>query len=194
VLGDALEQDWHALIHARVSNPQSAIPDPQFKIVGNIPYNITSPLLAKALTPPLPACIVFLVQAEVAERVAALPGTRAYGGLSVGVQAMCRVERLFTVKAGAFRPPPKVDSALLRLTPLAQPLVPLEDVAAFRRFVTACFSRRRKQLRNVLAGVTERSAADVSAALAAMEIDAAARPETLSPAQFARLLLWSRSL
>src|SRR5205823_3979596 len=120
VMGDALRVDWHALVDRTLANPQSAIvnpqsslPNPRFKIIGNIPYNITSPLIDKALTPPLPERIVFLVQAEVAARVAAAPGSKTYGALSVGVQAVCRVERLSTVRAGAFHPRPRVDSAWL---------------------------------------------------------------------------------
>ena len=189
VQGDALRVDWHAL-----AIPHSTFRTPHFKIVGNIPYAITSPLIDKALTPPLPACIVFLIQAEVADRIAASPGSKPYGALSVGVQAVCRVERLFTVRAGAFTPPPKVHSALVCLTPLAQPLVAPEEIVAFRAFVTACFSRRRKQLRNVLTGATGHSAARVAAGLAALGVDPMARPETLSPATFVRLLRWSARL
>ena len=137
---------------------------------------------------------MFLVQAEVADRVAAAPGSKTYGALSIGVQALCRVERLLTVRAGAFRPRPRVDSALLRLTPLAQPLVAPEEVAAFRAFVTACFSRRRKQLRNVVMAATGRPAAVVLAGLAALGLDPAARPETLAPAAFMRLWRWSARL
>jgi len=189
VHGDALRVDWHALLI-----PHSTFRIPHFKVVGNIPYAITSPLIAKALTPPLPQRIVFLVQAEVADRVAAAPGSRAYGALSIGVQAVCRVERLFTVRAGAFHPPPKVASALVRLTPLAEPLVGPEEVAAFRAFVTACFSRRRKQLRNVVMAVTGRAAAPVRDALRALGLDPEARPETLAPRDFVRLLRWSARL
>jgi 16S rRNA (adenine1518-N6/adenine1519-N6)-dimethyltransferase len=182
VQGDALRVDWHAL----------AIP--HFKVVGNIPYAITSPLIDKALTPPLPACIVFLLQAEVADRIAAPPGSKAYGALSVGVQAVCRVEKLFAVRAGAFTPPPKVHSALVRLTPLAQPVVAPEEIAAFRAFVTACFTRRRKQLRNVVMAATGRSAAVVAAGLAALGLDPMVRPEMLAPQVFVRLLRWSARL
>ena len=185
VEGDALRVDWHELVRA-APTPDSRFPTP-FKVAGNIPYNITSPLLEKALTPPLPERIVFLVQDEVASRIAAAPGSKTYGALSVGVQAVCRVEKLFTVAPGAFRPPPKVRSALLRLTPLDRPLVPAEDIAPFRAFVTACFSRRRKQLRNAVPGATR-------AALLALGVDPAARPETLAPAEFVRLLRWSRQL
>ena len=173
VQGDALVVDWHALVAGR------------FKVVGNIPYNITSPLIEKALTPPLPERIVFLVQLEVARRIAAPPGSKTYGGLSIGVQAQCRVEELFTVLPGSFRPPPKVKSALLRLTPLAEPLVGPDEVAPLRAFVTACFSRRRKQLHNAVPGAT-------AAALTGLGFDPKARPETLAPADFVRLLRWSR--
>ena len=194
VQGDALQLDWHSLLEADLSAPRSAFRVPRFKVIGNIPYAITSPLIEKALTPPLPERIVFLVQAEVADRAAAPPGSRVYGALSVGLQASCRVEKLFTVKPGAFDPPPRVDSALLRLTPLTAPLVGPEEAAALRAFVTACFSRRRKQLRNVLMAVTGRPAAAVVDAVRALGLAPEARPETLAPGAFARLLRWSRRL
>jgi 16S rRNA (adenine1518-N6/adenine1519-N6)-dimethyltransferase len=133
----------------------------------------------------LPERIVFLVQLEVARRIAAPPGSKTYGGLSIGVQAQCQVEQLFTVLPGSFRPPPKVKSALLRLTPLAEPLVTPDEVGPLRAFVTACFSRRRKQLHNAVPGAT-------AEALRALGFDPQARPETLAPAAFVRLLRWSR--
>ena len=178
VQGDALKVDWHALVPDKST---------AFKVVGNIPYNITSPLIEKALTPPLPERIVFLVQLEVARRIVAPPGSKTYGGLSIGVQAQCRAEELFTVLPGSFRPPPKVKSALLRLTPLAEPLVRPDEVAALRAFVTACFSKRRKQLHNAVPGAT-------AAGLTALGFDPKARPETLAPADFVRLLRWSQQL
>ena len=192
VQGDALRVSWHALLDAHPNIPHSALRIPHFKVVGNIPYAITSPLIEKALTPPLPERIVFLVQAEVAERAAAAPGSRAYGALSVGLQASCRVEKLFTVKPGAFDPPPRVDSVLLRLTPLTAPVVGPDEAAALRAFVTACFSRRRKQLRNVLMAVTGRPPAVVVEGLRTLELDPMARPETLAPTAFAQLLRWSQ--
>src|SRR2546422_1044151 len=173
VEGDSLRLDWHALV-SEATHPASRISHPAFKVIGNIPYSITSPLIDKALTPPLPARIVFLVQVEVADRIAAPPGSKTYGALSVGAQAVARVERVFTVRAGAFTPPPKVTSAVVRLTPLAQPLVAPEQIAAFRAFVTARFARRRKQLRNVVMAATGRSAAVVTAGLAALGLDPAA--------------------
>ncbi|OLD86362.1 MAG: ribosomal RNA small subunit methyltransferase A [Gemmatimonadetes bacterium 13_1_20CM_4_66_11] len=176
VTGDALELDWHEL-YSRHPTPDTRY---RLKVVGNIPYYITSPLIDKALTPPLPERVVFLVQAEVAERLAAKPGGKTYGALSVGVQAVCRVEKLFTVAPGAFRPPPKVRSALVRLTPLARPLVNDVEVAPLRAFVTACFSRRRKQLKNAVPGMTEQD-------LRAAGFDPTLRPERLSPEAFVRL-------
>ena len=190
--GDALDVDWHDFLSSTF--PASRFPPPVFKIIGNIPYAITTPLIEKALTPPYPERIVFLVQAEVADRLAARPGSKTYGALSVGVQAQARVERLFSVRAGAFQPPPRVDSAVVRLTPLAEPLVPPGDIPSFRRFVTACFSRRRKQLRNVLVGALACPAAVVTAGLAALGLDPAARPETLAPPDFVRLLRWGATL
>ena len=155
------------------------------KIVGNIPYYITSPLIDKALTPPLPERVVFLVQAEVADRLAAEPGSKIYGALSVGVQAVCRVEKLFTVAPGSFKPPPKVRSAVVRLTPRAVPLVTPEEIASLRTFVTGCFSKRRKQLKNAVTGMSETD-------LRALGFDPAIRPERLAPEDFVKLLRYTR--
>ena len=170
VLGDALKVPW----------PRAT------KIVGNIPYYITSPLLEKALTPPLPERVVFLVQAEVADRIAATPGSKTYGALSVGVQVLCHVEKLFTVAPGAFRPPPKVRSALIRLMPREQPLVDAAEMASLREFVTACFSKRRKQLKNAVPGLN-------AVELRALGFDPAVRPERLPPEAFVRLLRATRA-
>lgn len=155
------------------------------KIVGNIPYYITSPLIDKALTPPLPERVVFLVQAEVADRLAAEPGSKIYGALTVGVQAVCRVEKLFTVAPGSFKPPPKVRSAVVRLTPRAVPLVTPGEIASLRTFVTGCFSKRRKQLKNAVTGMSETD-------LRALGFDPAIRPERLAPEDFVKLLRYTR--
>ena len=173
---DALEADWHALA------------GPDFLVAGNIPYNITSPLIGKALEPPRPRRIVFLVQKEVADRVVALPGGEAYGALGVGVQAVARTERLFTVPAGAFTPRPKVDSAVLRLTPLAQPLVADAEVEPFRRLVVGLFGFRRKQMLRGLRELTGWDAARVEAVLSRAGIELRVRPETVAPTQFVSLL------
>ncbi len=166
--GDALKIGW-----------------PAGKVIGNIPYYITSPLIDRALTPPLPERIVFLVQEEVADRIAAKPGGKTYGALSVGVQAVATVEKLFAVAPGSFRPPPKVRSALIRLTPLARPLVTDGEIAPLRAFVTACFGRRRKQLKNAVPGIT-------AAELEELGLDPMVRPERLPPEAFVRLLRKAR--
>jgi 16S rRNA (adenine1518-N6/adenine1519-N6)-dimethyltransferase len=196
VQGDALALDWHELVSraAAVPLPLPSSLFPAFKVIGNIPYYITSPLIDKALTPPLPERVVFLVQREVAERLAARPGGKQYGALSVGVQAVCCVEKLFVVKAGAFRPAPRVDSAVVRLTPRPDPVVRPDEMAAFRTFVTASFSRRRKQLANALVAATGRPVAAVRALLARLGFAATRRPESLSPEEFAVLLRASRQL
>lgn len=175
--GDALDVDWAAAVGG--AKP--------WLLAGNIPYNITSPLLERALTPPRPARIVFLVQAEVAGRIAAAPGTKDYGALTVGVQSAAAVERLFSVSAGAFQPPPKVDSAVIRLTPLAAPLVADADIARVRRLVVGLFGFRRKQLLRGLRELTGWSADAVAPVAAAAGLDPVARPETVSPDGFARL-------
>jgi 16S rRNA (adenine1518-N6/adenine1519-N6)-dimethyltransferase len=176
--GDALELDWHAAAGTVGSS---------FLVTGNIPYNITSPLLDKALLPPRPSRIVFLVQKEVAERVAAEPGTEAYGALTIGIQAVARVERLFTIPAGAFKPAPKVDSAVLRLTPLDQPLVSDAERESFRALVVGLFGFRRKQLVRGLREFTGWTAERVTELLRGVGLDGAHRPEVLSPAEFVRL-------
>lgn len=175
VEGDALELDWHALAGA------GAI------VCGNIPYNITSPLIDKALLPPRPPRIVFLVQREVADRVAAPAGSDDYGALSVGVQAVARAERLFTVARGAFHPPPKVESAVLRLTPLAQPLVSDVLLPAFRRLVVGLFGFRRKQLVRGLRELTGWPPDRVLELVAAASAAPTDRPEVLTPHQFVAL-------
>lgn len=180
VVGDALEVDWLAAV--------GPWPHDRLIVAGNIPYNITSPLLDKALTPPRPERIVFLVQKEVAERVAAEPGSRAYGALSVGVQAVARVEKLFVVPAGAFHPKPKVDSAVIRLTPLSPALIADDEVALFRRLVVGLFGFRRKQLVRALRELTGWPPDRVGAVLSAVGQSPVARPETVSPAGFVGLL------
>ena len=176
VEGDALALDWTALAGG-----------PGGLVTGNIPYNITSPLLDKALAPPRPRRIVFLVQKEVARRVGAHPGSEDYGALTVGVQAVARTEVLFTVPAGAFHPVPKVDSAALRLEPLAHPLVPDDQVRSFRAAVVGLFGFRRKQLVRAVRELTGWDAAAAAAAVGKAGLDGTVRPEVLSPEEFLRL-------
>ena len=164
-----------------------------FVLVGNVPYYITTPILFHALERPRPRRAVYLVQREVADRAAAPPGGREYGALTVNVQAVAHVETLFRVPAGAFRPPPKVESAVIRVTPREDPVVSAAEEAPFRSFVQEAFGLRRKQLRRVVRTVASFDVERADAALHAAGIDPEARPETLSPDQFATLFRAVRS-
>ncbi len=183
VAADALNCDWQAL----VADPSDPSRTPPFKVVGNIPYAITSPLIEKALEPPAPALVVFLVQRDVAERVAAHSASKSYGALSVGVQAVASVERLFAVKAGSFSPPPRVESALLRLVPLVKPLISAAERTNFRRFVTTLFSQRRKQLQRILRSALGMTRSEVDRVVSELALDPACRPEVLAPEELVRL-------
>ena len=142
------------------------------RLVGNLPYNISTPLLFYlARYAPRVRDMHFMLQLEVVERMVAAPSTPQYGRLSVALQARFRMKKLFTVSRGAFRPPPKVESAVVRLMPLERPLVVDDDL--LRR----AFSARRKTLRNALP----------QADFAAAGIDPRLRPENLSPEDYARL-------
>ena len=142
------------------------------RVVGNLPYNISTPLLFHlARYADRVRDMHFMLQLEVVERMVAAPSTAEYGRLTVALQARFAMQKLFTVSKGAFRPPPKVESAVVRLTPLAAMLAIDDDI--LRR----AFSARRKQLRNALPGVD----------LAAAGIDATLRPENLTPADYARI-------
>jgi 16S rRNA (adenine1518-N6/adenine1519-N6)-dimethyltransferase len=187
---DALKLDWHAELkslagpsapRSPLPAPRSESPVPSFKVVGNIPYHITSPLIDKALSPPLPRVIVFLVQREVAERLCAPAGTKSYGALTVGVRSVANVERLMAVRAGSFTPPPQVESALVRIKPRAEPLVPHEDIPGFRSFTVAVFSQRRKQLRRILRSIRPSEVTRIEIELRQLGIDPTTRPERLAP-------------
>ncbi|MEP6763970.1 MAG: 16S rRNA (adenine(1518)-N(6)/adenine(1519)-N(6))-dimethyltransferase RsmA [Gemmatimonadaceae bacterium] len=159
-----------------------------YVLVGNVPYYITTPILFQALERPRPNVAVYLVQREVAERMAAPPGSKTYGALSVNVQSVANVELVRHVPPSAFHPPPSVDSAVVRITPRAIPAVLEENESAYRSFVQHAFSFRRKQmgrvLRNVLAINAEESISLLNEA--AIEVDL--RPEALAPEDFARLV------
>ena len=155
---------------------------PPLRVCGNLPYNISTPLLFHLLESRAGiADMHFMLQKEVVERMAAQPGGKEYGRLTVMLAAVCRVESLFRVGRGAFNPPPGVDSAVVRLTPHKVAPFPLPDRARFARFVGAAFSMRRKTLRNSLRGLV--GPAEFEAAGIASE----RRPETLSPSEFAKL-------
>lgn len=182
VEGDVLEQDLGAL----AGGP--------FLLAGNVPYNITTPILFHALTRPRPARAVYLVQLEVAQRAAAAPGDEAYGALSVNLQAVAQVELLFRVPAGAFSPPPKVESAVLRVTPRLDPVITADEEAPYRTMVQGAFGLRRKQLKRVVRTLWSLDAESAGAVIDHAGLDPEARPETLSPSDFAALLRAARSV
>jgi len=154
-----------------------------FRLVGNLPYNISSPLLFHFVQ--YRACISdmhFMLQKEVVDRICAIPSTKAYGRLSVMLQYFCRVEKLFEVKPGSFSPAPKVDSAIVRLIPYKQDNIPhktpLNDEKSLESICQQAFAQRRKTLRNNLKKVL--SAEQIEN----LGIDPGARAETLSVSDF----------
>lgn len=155
-------------------------------VVGNIPYNITSPIIFKLLEPPRPRDIVLMVQEEVADRIVAPVGTKAYGALSVGVRAVAEARKLFRVGRGAFRPVPGVDSAIIRITPRPEAS---DAEPELRTVVRAAFQWRRKQLRKILRDHPDLGLpdAEVDRVLAAVGVEGTVRPERLSPEQFVQL-------
>jgi 16S rRNA (adenine1518-N6/adenine1519-N6)-dimethyltransferase len=158
-------------------------------VVGNLPYQLTSPILFQVLEQHRDVSrAVFTVQKEVAERVAAVEGTRASGLLTILLGVWFDAELLFTLPPASFHPPPAVDSAVLRLLARAQPRAEVVDEAHFRRVVKAAFAQRRKTLQNSLQ--SDRSlgpTAVVRSALESAGIDPRRRAETLKVAEFARL-------
>jgi 16S rRNA (adenine1518-N6/adenine1519-N6)-dimethyltransferase len=164
-VADALEFDFGQL-------PQG------MRVVGNLPYNISTPLLFHlARFADRLRDLHVMLQREVVERMVAPPSTPAYGRLSVMLQARFSMQKLFRVAAGAFRPPPKVESAVVRLVPLAEPLD--RGAERFADVVRRAFSARRKTLRNALGLEAE--------ALEALGIDPRLRPENLSPQDYVRI-------
>lgn len=154
----------------------------RLRLAGNLPYYISSPILFHCLEHA--DAIVdmhFMLQKEVVDRMAAAPGSKVYGRLSVMLQLACRVEPLFRVPPGAFRPPPKVDSAVVRLVPLPPEQRPQVDGQRLAAVVKAAFGQRRKTLGNALKGVVDEAAIRVAG------VDPRARAETLAPADFVRL-------
>lgn len=154
----------------------------KLRLVGNLPYNISTPLLFHLLDQ---ATVIedmhFMLQKEVVERLAATPGGGDWGRLGIMVQYRCAVTPLFVVRPGAFHPPPKVDSMVVRLIPHAAPPVSVKDPATLARVVAQAFSMRRKTLRNALKGSVGQTQWE------ALDIDPQRRPETLSLAEFARI-------
>ena len=172
------------LLHADVLEVDlgTLAPGQPLRIVGNLPYYISSPILFHCLRwAARIRDMHFMLQREVVERMAAPPGGKDYGRLSVMLQLACRVEPLLRVPSGAFRPPPRVDSAVVRLLPHPPAALPQAPAAALDRVVRAAFAQRRKTLGNALRGVLD------SAAVRACGIDPGQRAEQLAPGDFVRL-------
>lgn len=172
------------IIHANVLDIDlTALADGRtIRLLGNLPYNLSSPILFHALAH---AHVVhdmhFMLQREVVERMSAAPGSKIYGRLSVMLQAYCTVNPLFRVSPGAFRPPPKVDSALVRLTPRPVATIGIANHRRFAALVRAAFGQRRKTLRNALKGTCPPTT------LTACGINPDSRAEQLAADDFIRL-------
>jgi 16S rRNA (adenine1518-N6/adenine1519-N6)-dimethyltransferase len=171
---DVLKVDFTALAHRHGVS--------RLRIAGNLPYYISSPILFHCVEHAAAIQDMhFMLQKEVVERMAAEPGSKVYGRLSVMLQLACRVEPLFDVPAEAFRPPPKVESAVVRLVPLASHELHDADAQHVYAVVKAAFGQRRKTLSNALKQVLDADA------IRRADVDPRARAETLAPADFVRL-------
>lgn len=158
------------------------------KVIGNIPYNITTPILFHLLERrPRPAEIVLMVQREVADRIVAAPGGKEYGALAVGVQTVARAERVLSVGRKAFRPVPDVESAVVRITPFSPPPLTEPEERAVRELTRAAFSRRRKQMQRILRDAYGLAPEEAEARADEAGVDPRARPETLPPETFVAL-------
>ncbi|HUN92442.1 MAG TPA: 16S rRNA (adenine(1518)-N(6)/adenine(1519)-N(6))-dimethyltransferase RsmA [Burkholderiaceae bacterium] len=177
---DALAVDWPAV--AKEAVERNGAGDGSLRIVGNLPYHISTPLLFALM--PIAAQVAdqhVMLQKEVVDRMVAAPGTAAYGRLSVMLQMRYRIERLFDIGAGAFTPAPKVQSSVARLVPRPVAELPVVDAGVFARIVAAAFSQRRKTLRNALSAILD------AEGIRAAGIDPAVRGETLGVDAYVRL-------
>jgi 16S rRNA (adenine1518-N6/adenine1519-N6)-dimethyltransferase len=176
ICGDALKYDYAGI--------------GQFRVVANIPYYITTPLIFKLIDArPNLVSMTLTIQKEVAERIVAGPGTKDYGALSIGVQYHSKPGIEFIIPAAAFRPVPKVDSAVIRMDMRKSPAVAVADEALFFRIIRAGFSQRRKTLSNSLRPLFS----DIKDILTAVGIDANRRAETLGMEEFAELAEYIRN-
>ncbi len=176
VIGDVLRLDWADLLRT-----------PPYKLIANLPYNISSQILFRVLEHRQAfQRLVLMFQKEVGERLLAEQNSREYGILSVLMQTWFQIDRVVKVPPKAFFPPPKVDSVVLCLTPLAEPRVELRDEERFRRLVRGAFAQRRKTLRNSLLG-SGWQPEQVDRAFAETDIDPRRRGETLALEEFGRL-------
>ena len=181
VWGDAAKLDLAAVVRGRAGELRPIV-------CANLPYSVTTPLLAAFIEAGCFERMTVMIQREVAERLAASPGTKDYGAFTVFVGWHCEVKKLFDVPPECFMPRPKVTSSVVALTPRPAPPAACADEKLMFRCVRAAFSQRRKTLSNALTnGLGGYAREEVNAALAAAGIDPQARGETLSGADFARL-------
>jgi len=182
---EILEADARTWDYRRLARP----PGGRVVVVGNLPYSMSKPILT-ALVAARGAidAMALMLQREVAERVAAPPGGKVYGSLSVLTQLYCDVRVALRVPPGAFRPPPKVESAVLAVRPLATPRVPVPDPGRFEAIVLAAFARRRKTLANALASGLGRPPGEVRETVRAAGVDPGRRAETLTISEFSALV------
>lgn len=181
---EVIEADARSWPYARLARP----PGGRLLVVGNLPYSAGTAILTTLIEARSAIDdIVVMLQREVAERVAAAPGSKRYGSLSVLVQLVGDPTILLRVPPGAFRPPPKVESALLRVSLLPAPRVAVPDEERFGEVVRAAFAQRRKTIANSLTATLALSSAQVRDALLTVGIDPARRGETLNLDEFARL-------
>jgi 16S rRNA (adenine1518-N6/adenine1519-N6)-dimethyltransferase len=189
-LAQSLKEDPRATdaLHVHVENALDTdfvrlrAAGPPLRIVGNLPYNISTPLLFRLLSQRSAiADMHFMLQKEVVDRMTAQPSNKTYGRLTVMLAAVAEVERLFDVGPGAFQPRPKVWSAIVRLRPTLEPRFEMGDDGVLRTLVTAAFSHRRKILSNGLKGLL------TPEEIESCGIDSQLRPEALTPAQFGLL-------
>ncbi|MBV9110446.1 MAG: ribosomal RNA small subunit methyltransferase A [Gemmatimonadetes bacterium] len=157
----------------------------RLKVIGNIPYNITTPILFSLLERrPRPAVIVLMVQREVADRILEPAGSKTYGALAVGVQAVADARRVLNVSREAFRPVPDVMSSVVKIIPHHPPRLTPEEEAALRELTRAAFQQRRKQFQRILRDAWHLSVDEVEAIGKAAEMDLVQRPESFPPDKF----------
>ncbi len=174
---DALKFDFGTLLTDAQQQKK-----PPLRIVGNLPYNISTPLIFHLLSYQADVKDMhFMLQKEVVDRMAAEPGQKAYGRLGVMVQYYCRVENLFDVPPECFNPRPKVDSAIVRLVPYEQPPFPAKNIRLLERLVNTAFQQRRKTLRNALKQLLP------TEAIESLNIDTSVRPENITLQEFVAL-------
>ena len=181
VQGDFLDVDIAELLRGQTT---------PVRVVGNLPYNVSSPILFKLLHSSEGGRVLsdatLMLQKEVADRLTAVPGSGDYGTLAIQVALLADVERVLTLPPGAFRPPPKVTSAVVRLR-FREAREDVGDLAAFERLVRGVFLQRRKTLLNALKPVADTFGRSASEVIATAGVDGTIRPEQLTLADFARL-------